>query len=500
MKKKKLVQLLTTAILTAFMIPATLFAEGTGASQGASTNLEFTDGNTVYYNGNYYATLTEALKGVYKSEPQGVAELYCKQGADVGAMTHGHVADDIIIHGNGAYVSSGERDLEVDTYKYDRQTAAQNPNGAYLEKDITVDVRDLNGIAAWGQRNTDYTVNLKFENCKNMQRVYFTNGNNKEGKINITLNNCSFDNSAEALLKSNPDTAVYSNASGNIAITNTLFKEISVGLNMNHKSNGEQKITLDGCTFEDCAVSDLEKAEKTKTYAAPVRVVAQNGAKTALVLKDVKFVYSEGKKNVGNGDVLIGDGRSAASDVQGIITLSMEGTKADVMVQEKGYYTDGPGNSVDETKAETTSVEESDIVEPNEDNHFEIDKHDSVEIVDAKDATCTEEGYTGDEVCTKCGKVVKKGDMIKKLAHNFKDGKCTMCGALDPDFVPEDQKNPGDKTDSTDSSNLDKADKGKTAVPKTGDNSNMAMWIVLMLVSGMGMAFVLLRSRKKQSK
>lgn len=69
MKKKKLGQLLTTAILTAFMIPATLFAEGTGASQGASANLEFTDGNTVYYAGNYYSTLEKALVGVYKSKP-----------------------------------------------------------------------------------------------------------------------------------------------------------------------------------------------------------------------------------------------------------------------------------------------------------------------------------------------------------------------------------------------------------------------------------------------
>ena len=33
-------------------------------------------------------------------------------------MTHGHVADDLIIHGNGAYVSAGERDLEVDIYKF----------------------------------------------------------------------------------------------------------------------------------------------------------------------------------------------------------------------------------------------------------------------------------------------------------------------------------------------------------------------------------------------
>ncbi len=110
--------------------------------------------NTVYYNGTYYATLSDALVGVYMSSPEDTAEIYCKPGADVGTMTHGHVADDIIIYGNGAYVSAGERDLEIDTYKYDRETGQQSSDGSFLNKDITVKVFDLNGIAAWGQRNT----------------------------------------------------------------------------------------------------------------------------------------------------------------------------------------------------------------------------------------------------------------------------------------------------------------------------------------------------------
>ena len=67
-----------------------------------------------------------------------------------------------------------------------------------------------------------------------MERIYFTNTNNKGGKINITLNNCSFDGSDEKL-KSNVNTSVYSNAAGDISINNTTFKEIAVGLNINHK-------------------------------------------------------------------------------------------------------------------------------------------------------------------------------------------------------------------------------------------------------------------------
>ena len=54
--------------------------------------------------------------------------------------------------------------------------------------------------------------------------------------------------------------------------------------------------------------------------------------------------------------------------------------------------------------------------------------HDT-ELVGAKDATCTEDGYTGDEVCKVCGVTVKQGEVIPALGHDYKDGKCSRCGA-----------------------------------------------------------------------
>ena len=57
------------------------------------------------------------------------------------------------------------------------------------------------------------------------------------------------------------------------------------------------------------------------------------------------------------------------------------------------------------------------------------------EVKDAKDATCTEAGYTGDEVCTVCGETVKQGTEIPALGHKFENGVCTVCGAADPDYV-----------------------------------------------------------------
>ena len=55
------------------------------------------------------------------------------------------------------------------------------------------------------------------------------------------------------------------------------------------------------------------------------------------------------------------------------------------------------------------------------------------QLVGAKAATCTEDGYTGDEVCTVCQEVVKKGEVIPALGHKTqlvgaKEATCTQDG------------------------------------------------------------------------
>ena len=57
----------------------------------------------------------------------------------------------------------------------------------------------------------------------------------------------------------------------------------------------------------------------------------------------------------------------------------------------------------------------------------------STQLVGKKDATCTQEGYTGDLVCTECKTVVEKGEAIAKLPHSTqlvgkKDATCTQEG------------------------------------------------------------------------
>lgn len=95
-----------------------------------------------------------------------------------------------------------------------------------------------------------------------------------------------------------------------------------------------------------------------------------------------------------------------------------------------------------------------------------------------KAATCTEEGYTGDQVCVLCNEVVEQGAVIPKLAHSYRDGKCAVCGAADPGVKPV-----GPTTD----------------VPQTGDMGNLVLWGALLLIAGAGIAAaVIFNSRKSR--
>lgn len=56
-------------------------------------------------------------------------------------------------------------------------------------------------------------------------------------------------------------------------------------------------------------------------------------------------------------------------------------------------------------------------------------EHTATSIVGQKDATCTSEGYTGDQVCDNCSEVLTEGKVIPMLEHNFVNGVCEFCGA-----------------------------------------------------------------------
>ena len=54
----------------------------------------------------------------------------------------------------------------------------------------------------------------------------------------------------------------------------------------------------------------------------------------------------------------------------------------------------------------------------------------TIKVVNAKEATATEDGYTGDEVCSVCGQTVRTGEIIPAAGSNADgfDGTCPYCG------------------------------------------------------------------------
>ena len=82
------------------------------------------------------------------------------------------------------------------------------------------------------------------------------------------------------------------------------------------------------------------------------------------------------------------------------------------------------------------------------------------ELKNAKAATCTEAGYTGDVVCTRCNVTVTKGKVIAALGHKWDDGKvttepaattdgvktytCTVCGETRTEAIPATGEQPID--------------------------------------------------------
>lgn len=292
----------------------------------------------------YVAKLTDALTAAYKANA-GDIKIVCRPDADVGTMTHGHVADNITIYGNNAYISGGECDLEVDKYKFSRQTGNQDPtNGEYLDKNIDIIAYELDNLSVWGERNTEHTVSVNLTDCdgkaiageENVQRVYISG---TIGVNNITLTGCDFMTN---------NTSVYSNADGAISINNCSFTGSAVPVNFNHKANGTQTVTVSNSTFTKCG-DDGE----WKQFAAPVRFVNSGSGTQSATVDACTFEGTVGS----NGDILLGDGRTGEKSNE--VSLTVMNTDAEIQAQKPGYYN---GEATDESKLGTKTAAANETV------------------------------------------------------------------------------------------------------------------------------------------
>ena len=315
-------------------------ADAIAALSGSSYTLELLDetawnvATPVYWaagtQSGFAATLADALTAAYMASADAIT-IVCRPGADVGKLTHGHVADNITIYGNNAYISSGECELEVDTFMYSRETGKQvTTGGAYLDKGITVTAYELDNLGVWGERHTDHKVTVNLTDCDTVngitvQRVYISG---TTGMNDITLTGCDFGTKA---------TSVYSNADGAVVIDNCSFTGAQVPVNFNHKAGGTQTVTVRNSKFTNCGDNDA-----WKQFAAPVRFVNSGSGTMTTSVDTCTFTGTVG----GNGDILLGDGREGQKSND--VTLTVKNTAANVQAQQPGYY--GDGGTKDESK------------------------------------------------------------------------------------------------------------------------------------------------------
>ena len=100
-------------------------------------------------------------------------------------------------------------------------------------------------------------------------------------------------------------------------------------------------------------------------------------------------------------------------------------------------------------------------------------------------ATCTQDGSVT-VTCDDCGAVLST-ETIPATGHDYKDGKCTVCGAADPDYRPEQPEDPGQP---------EKPEQPEDPGVRTGD-SGVLLYMGLMLLALTGSAWVLRKKRAR---
>ena len=136
------------------------------------------------------------------------------------------------------------------------------------------------------------------------------------------------------------------------------------------------------------------------------------------------------------------------------------------------------------------------------------------QLVGAKPATCTEDGYTGDQVCTVCQEVVKKGEVIPATGHktelvNAKTATCTEDGYTGDEVctVCGETVKKGETVQATGHHYKDgkctdcgETDPNYKPAVKTGDDSNTTLWVMLLTVSALLAAAVVVLPRRKHTR
>ena len=136
-----------------------------------------------------------------------------------------------------------------------------------------------------------------------------------------------------------------------------------------------------------------------------------------------------------NGKTIVSVKITYASQNTGTLTLNGEAVASDTVVTVNATsitFSVGNTGAATNGQARITAIE---VVYAGG-NDTPACEH-AEEIIPASPATCTETGLTEGKKCSKCGEILVEQTVIAALGHTCVEGKCTVCGAEDPNYAPE---------------------------------------------------------------
>ena len=196
----------------------------------------------VYYDGNFYANIDAAIEAANIANSSDVAKIYVRPNCNGGLISAAHqgIKTSIAIYGNNASLD----------YKWEPCVENNGEQYHQLTKNISIEMYHLHdGAGVWGQRMTGYTVDVTFENCKNVHE-FMINGEfaSAAGSVtNYTITSCTFDGSKNAA-----GWPIATTSAGTIRVTDCESENVLCPANINNKNGGDNTVIFTNSTFSNC--------------------------------------------------------------------------------------------------------------------------------------------------------------------------------------------------------------------------------------------------------
>ena len=222
----------------------------------------------VYYNGNFYkahtvnyvskGALDWAIEAANADNSAEVAKIYVRPGynTEKGLVVNSHqnIKTSIAIYGNDASLCG-----------IGWEPCVEYPGENYhtLTKDISIEIYNLHdGACVWGQRMTNFTVDVTMENCKNVHELMI-NGQYEsasESVTNYTVRNCTFDGT-----KASEACPVTTTSAGKVIVEGCTFTGLNDNyvININNKNGGKTVVEVTDCEFNGCGATGKEVVRLT---------------------------------------------------------------------------------------------------------------------------------------------------------------------------------------------------------------------------------------------